>query len=109
MIRLKDILAEGKENKISLIKLTILMEKMLPELTKAQATKLTELCTEVHTLAAKFNEIPYTVFNHGDWTVLRTMMLAKLVEVKNEASKLIESDKVDVKPFIKALDEIIAE
>lgn len=112
MIRLKDLLNEvsfSKENRINLLKLSALMEKIIPELTKTESKKLTELCTEVHTMAEKLNETPYTVFNNTDWFVLKTMIMAKLLEVKEEAIKLESSDKVDIKPFIIALDEIIVD
>lgn len=106
-ISLKNLVLENKENRITLMKLTALMEKMIPELTKAQSTKLTELCTEVHTMANELNVLPYTIFNHKEWQVLKLAMMSKLMEVKVEAEKLLESDKVDVKPFIKALDEVL--
>jgi len=109
MIRLKDILVENKENRTSLFKLTALMEKLLPELNKTNATKLTTLCTEAHTLVSKLNDTPHTIFNNQDWKVMKVMVVAKLMEIKVEAEKLLESDKVDIKPFIKALDEVIAE
>lgn len=107
MIRLQDILLENTENRVNLMKLEALMEKMMPELTKTENTKLTQLCTEVHDMVGKFNMLPYTIHNRDDWTALRIMLMAKLMEVKKEAEKLLESDKVDVKPFIKALDELL--
>jgi hypothetical protein len=107
MIRLKDILLENTENRVNLMKLEALMEKMLPELTKTENTKLTQLCTEVHEMVGKFNTLPYTIHNRDDWTVLRIALMAKLLEIKTEAEKMVDSDKVDVQPFIKALDEIL--
>lgn len=107
MIRLQDILLENTENRVNLMKLEAVMEKMAPELTKTQNTKLTQLCTEVHEMVGKLNMLPYTIYNRDDWTVLRIALMAKLMEVKIEAEKLLENDKVDVKPFIKALEEII--
>jgi hypothetical protein len=107
MIRLKDILMENTENRVNLMKLEALMEKMIPEMTKVQNTKITQLCTEVHEMVGKFNTLPYTVHNADEWTVLRIALMAKLMEVKTEAEKMVDSDKVDVKPFIKALDEIL--
>lgn len=109
MIRLQDIILENKENRISLMKLTVLMEKLLPELSKAQQTRLTELCTEACTLIEELNQFPYTIFNHQGWQVLKLGVITKLTEVKLEAEKLMESKTVDVVPFIKALDEIIAD
>lgn len=111
MIRLRDLLNEAsfnKENRINLMKITTLMEKLIPELTKAQSTKLVELCSEVNEMAIKLNEIPYTIFTHTpEWKILEVALIAKITEVKTEAEKLLNSDKVDVRPFIKAIDEII--
>lgn len=112
MIRLKNLLNEvsfPKENRINLMKLTTLMEKILPEVTKAQSKKLTELCTEVYEMASKLNQTRYTVFNHNEWALLKALMMTKLLEVKDEALKLEKSDKINVKPFIIALDEIIVD
>lgn len=111
MIRLRDLLNEtsfNKENRINLMKITTLMEKLIPELTKSQSTKLIELCSEINEMVIKLNEIPYTVFNHTpEWKLLEVAFVSKLAEVKVEAEKLLNSDKVDVRPFIKAIDEII--
>jgi hypothetical protein len=100
------VMVENKENRINLLKLTAIMEKMLPELTKPQSTKLTELCAEVHTLAGQLNTLPITIYNHEPWKVLKVAMMAKLMEVKTEVEKLKE-DTPHVKQFIKALDEVI--
>jgi hypothetical protein len=112
MIRLKDILIEhgNKENRINLMKLEVLMEKMLPVLAKNNATKLTQICTEIHQMATKLNELPYTLWNaYPEWPVLKVALISKIAEAKEEASKLLESEKVDVLPFVKALDELIAD
>lgn len=112
MIRLKDLVLESysnKERRINLMKLEVIMEKMLPELTKAGATKLTELCNEVHQMAADLNKIPYTLWNsYPEWPILKTALIDKLNEVKAEALK-ITSEKFDASTFIKALDEIISD
>jgi len=110
MIRLKDILMEhgSKERRINLMKLEVLMEKLLPELTKAQATKLTQICTEIYQMATTLNETPYKIWNaNPEWPLVKLALKSKLMEAKEEASKLLESDKVDIRPFVKALDEFI--
>jgi hypothetical protein len=112
MIRLKDLLSENygiKENRVNLMKLEALMEKMLPELTKTDATKLTELCSEVHQLACDMNKIPYQIWNaYPEWPILKAALIAKLMEVKEETLKA-SSDKFDATTFIKALDELISD
>lgn len=107
MIRLTDILLENSKNRVNLMKLEAIMEKMKPEFTKAENKKISELCTEVHQMAESLNNLPYTIFNHQEWNLLRLGLMAKLVEVKAEAEKLMGEGKVDVVHFIKALDELI--
>ena len=111
MIRLKDLLNEvsfPKENRVNLIKLTVLMEKLIPELTKNQVTKFSQLCAEAHDMVRQLNEIPYTIYNNvPDWKLLEVALIIKLSEIKIEAEKLLNSTKVDVRPFIKAIDELI--
>lgn len=110
MIRFRDILFEhqSKERRLNLMKLEVLMEKLLPSLTKAESTKLTQICTEIHQMASELNETPYKVSNaHPEWSIVKLALRSKLIEAKEEVSKLLESDKVDVRPFVKALDEFI--
>jgi hypothetical protein len=106
-IRLKDIVLENTQNRVNLLKLDAIMEKLTPELTKAQNTKITELCAQVHEMVDALNKLPYTIFNHQEWNVLRLGLMGKLVEVKAEAEKLMGEGKVDVAHFIKELDELI--
>jgi len=107
MIRLKDLLPENKENQISLMKITILMEKTLPELTSAESKKLMELCAEVHKMAEELNKTPYTIYNAESWQVLEAQFVEKLMAVKEEAEK--HADKAYVKPLLSALTEVIAD
>lgn len=107
MIRLSKLLLENTENRVNLMKLEAIMEKLTPELSKAQDTKLSTLCTEVHELVESLNKLPYTIYNHSEWQVLQLSLMSKLMEVKSEAEKLIGTGIVNVVPFIKALDEII--
>lgn len=107
MIRLKDLIPENKENQISLMKITILMEKTLPELTSAESKKLMELCAEVHKMAEELNKTPYTIYNAESWQVLEAQFVEKLMAVKEEAEK--HADKAYVKPLLNALTEVIAD
>lgn len=111
MIRLTELLVEhgNKERRVSLTKLEVLMEKMLPEFKKSEATKLTELCAEVHQIVQDLNKLPYNLWNaYPEWLVLKATFIGKLMEVKIEAQKL-HSEKCDCTAFIKALDELIAD
>lgn len=102
------LLNENIENRVSLMKITAIMEKMLPEVTKAQSKKLMELCVEASNMADMLNQIPYTIHGTEKWVALKTAMLLKLAEIKQEAMKL-DPEKVNVKPYIVALDEVIAD
>jgi hypothetical protein len=108
MPTLQEILMEGKENRVLLTKLTVLMEKLQPDFTKAQATKMMELCSETHQMVNLLNTLPYTIHNHMDWKVLKMGLVQKLMEVKVEAEK-INSEKLNTTSFIKALDELIVQ
>lgn len=113
MIRLQDIIMENNtaqghtENRVSLIKIAVIMEKVLPSVDKSVATRLTELFAEVSDITSTLNATPYTKFNMEGWEFAKAALYAKIVEMKVEVEKLCESDKVDVKPLVKALDEII--
>lgn len=107
MIRFKDLLPENKENQISLAKITVLMEKTLPELTSAESKKLMELCAEVHKMAGELNKTPYNIHSVGSWQVLEAQFIEKLMEVKKEAEK--HQDKLHVKTLLNALTEVIAD
>jgi len=108
MPTLQEILMEGKESRVLLAKLTVLMEKLQPDFTNAQATKMMELCSETHQMVNLLNATPYTIHNHMDWKILKMGLVQKLMEVKVEAEK-INSEKLNTTSFIKALDELIVQ
>lgn len=107
MIRLKDLLMENKENRVSLTKVATIMEKVIPELTDAQSKKLMELCAEVHSMADDLNKTPYTIYNFESWQVLEAQLVEKLGKIKEEAEK--HADKLHVKTLLNALTEVIAD
>lgn len=102
------LLNESIENRVSLMKITAIMEKMLPEVTKAQSTKLMQLCAEATNMADMLNQFPYTIHGTEKWKALKTAMILKLAEIKEEAMKL-DPEKVNVKPYLIALDEVIVD
>jgi hypothetical protein len=107
MIRLTDLLLETTENRVNLMKLEVIMEKLLPDLTKTQNTKFTQLCAELHTMVGNLNMVPYTIHNNPEWRLLHGALMIKMLEVKTEAEKLIDHETVNIKPFINALDDLI--
>jgi hypothetical protein len=109
-ISLKKMMVESmvKENRVNLMKIGALLEKVYPELTKAQNTKLTELFTEVSMLATQMNTIPYTKFNMDAWQLLLLSTNTKLMELKEEVAKVAGNKKnINCAPLLKALDEAI--
>lgn len=110
MIKLTDILLENAYNRVNLMKIGALMEKALPELTKDQSEKLTELFTELSMMATNMNGLPYTVkeYKLNEWQLLIASFHKKLDEFRSEVMNIHEkSDKVNCTPLIKALDEVL--
>ena len=109
VIRLTDFLVENAERRVNLMKIQAIMEKLYPELTSAQSKKLTELCTEVHMMASQMNTIPYirTESSMTQWAILEAAFKAKVVELKEEVTKVCEDKKIDCTTVVKALDEVL--
>jgi hypothetical protein len=109
MIRLKDLLVENAENRINLMKVQTIMEKLYPEITGEQSKKLMELCTEMHMMASQLNTIPYirTESSLAEWTLLVTAFKSKVTELKEEVIRVCENKKIDSTTVVKALDEVL--
>lgn len=114
MIRLQDIIMENSaqgyvQNRVNLAKIVVIMEKVLPAVDKSVATKLTEIFAEVSNITNTMNTTPYkrTEESLAAWRLAEAALYAKICEMKEEVEKLCESDKVNVKPLVKALAEII--
>lgn len=109
-ILLKNLISENTYNRVNLMKIGALMEKALPELTKDQSKKLTELFTELSMMSTNMNGLPYTVkeYKLNEWQLLIASFHKKLDEFRSEVMKINEkSDKVNCAPLIKALDEAL--
>lgn len=90
------------------VKLNVLMEKLLPELTKSQAKKLVEIYADICAMATALNMTQYTKFNMSEWVILKTATAVKLTEMKDEAQKISSKKKdIDFRPLIKALEEAV--
>jgi hypothetical protein len=110
MIKLQHLLLESaaKLNRVNLMKINTLLEKIMPSLNKNQSKKITELFTEISMLATQMNALPYTQFNADAWHFIIFGANAKLVELKEEVVK-ISNSKADINcaPLLVALDEAI--
>lgn len=110
MIRLKDIIAESfvPENRISLTKVSVIMEKLMVDLNEADAKSLVELYTQLNVMVTELNSTPYTKFNMDGWAIAVLAAKQKIGELKETAMKIAESkNSVDCSTLIKALDEVI--
>jgi hypothetical protein len=80
MIRLRDLLLENPENRINLMKVQTILEKIYPVLKDAQVKKLMELCAEAHVMASQLNMKPYvrTESTMVEWKFLIAGVHAKI-------------------------------
>lgn len=110
MIRLSNLLVESTERRVNLMRVIAIMEKVLPELKAADAKKITEAFTEFAMLVENLNSLPYTVkeYKLNEWQLLSAVTQAKLTELREHVAKLCtESSPVDLKPLVKALEEVL--
>jgi hypothetical protein len=105
-LSLKSILQENVQNRINLMRLTTLIEKVVCHLSATQAKTLTECFAEVSMLATNLNTLKYTQFNVNEWQLLIAATFVKLNELRSEVVEIAKSKKdVDFGPLLKALDE----
>ena len=107
---LKKLMMENalKTNRINLMKIGALMEKITPELNKTQSKKVTELFTEISMMATQMNVLPYTKFNMEAWQLLILGTNQKLMELKEEVAKIASGKQnINCSPLLNALDEAI--
>jgi hypothetical protein len=110
MIRLRDLLTESAENRINMMKVHIIMEKIYPELSSTQSEKLMKLCVEVNNMVDNLNKLRYirTGSSLFEWKILIFAAGAKLTELRTEVEKISESTKeINFTPLLKALDEVL--
>lgn len=110
MIRLRDLLLENPENRINLMKVQAIMEKLYPVLNDNQVKKLMELCAEAHMMASQLNTKPFvrTETTMVEWKFLITGVHAKINELKEEVMKIAETEKtINFMPLVRALDEVL--
>jgi hypothetical protein len=113
-ILLRDLISEagntGPENRVTVMKIASILEKVLPELTKKQAEKLTELFEEISLMATHLNSAQYTVKENDlyNWESVLSEANETVDKMRTEVEKLAESKKnVDFRPLILALDEVL--
>ena len=115
MIKMRDIIVESlltesvmhPVHRISLGRIQINLEKVLPEVTKKQAKKLEKIFEEISDVATTLNAIPYTKFDHSAWVIEIELLNNKLQELQKEAQSIAKNKKIDCAPLMKALQEVL--
>lgn len=103
-IRLTEMLNENMENRVNLMKVEILMEKVKEQIKGKKLESLSKKCMMVKETSEMLNNMPYTIHGLEKWNFLKVAMITALTEIKTELVKLKD---VDVTHLVKALDEII--
>jgi hypothetical protein len=110
MISLKTLILENAENRVNMMRVQTIMEKVYPMLTETQTKALMQLCTEIHMMVAQLNTKPYlrTEASMMEWKLLLAATQMKLNELKSEVLTIAESkEELNLVPLIKALDEVL--
>jgi hypothetical protein len=104
---MKNLLRESAERRLNVMRIQVLVEKVIPEVTESQAKTLTELCAEISMRVTNLNAIPYTIFNAHVWQLAIMETYMKITELREEVVKISEGGKSECcAPLIKALDEV---
>lgn len=113
MIKLTDLITEaGKENRINSMRLIALLEKLMPELKKAQQEQITKLTAKLLEGITKVNEMPYNYNTMSVWhmTELAEVVLpakdlhVKLTELLKKPTKDLNVETVQM--VVTAIDEL---
>jgi len=106
--KLKDLLVENVENRVSLTRIEAILEDLAPQLSEAEQNKLAGAYVELKTLATALNETPYTIFNHDHWKLLKMVLAGKVAEFRLVLEDIAEDNKdVDCWPLATALDTVL--
>jgi hypothetical protein len=87
--------SEGVENRVSHVRLNGVLAELSQHLDKSQQDKLAEMFVELEMLGDSMNQIPYSIFTHNDWKMLKMVYMKKVTEMQEEIEKL-QKDKKDV-------------
>ena len=110
MIKLNDLLNEHfvVQNRVNMMRINTILEKMLPELSKTDAKKVTKLFDDFNILVTEMNTKPYTKFNVDEWVGMVIVANEKLDEIRKHVVKISEKKTdVDFNTLIKALNEVL--
>lgn len=110
MISLKSLILENAENRINMMRVQTIMEKVYPLLSEADSKDLMQLCAEVHMMVAHLNTKPYirTEESMMEWKLLLAATTMKLNELKSKVITISESrTELNLVPLMKALDEVL--
>jgi hypothetical protein len=98
-------LYENVENRMSTHRLNVVLAELAQHLDKSQEKKLAEIFVELDMLAKGMNKIPYSIFTHDDWKMLKAVYISKVKEMQDELEKLQKNKKnVDFHKVMKVLE-----
>lgn len=107
-IKLKDLINEAVENRISLTKVSALLEKASEELSEKEREKLAEPFVELELIVDAFNKTPHTIFNNDQWVLLKIVLMGKVAELRLAIDQVAEKNKkVDCCPLKDAIDLLL--
>lgn len=110
MTRLRDIINESIENKISTAKVDALIEKVAEELSKADQEKLAKPYVDILCMVDMLNKTPHTIFNNDQWALFKLMFSGKVAELMLVVDECAEKNKkIDHIPLRNALEQLLTQ
>jgi L-rhamnose mutarotase len=105
---MKNLIKENTENRVNLMRLDAILEKLAPQLSTSEQEKLADVYIDLKEIADALNVTPYTIFNNADWKLLIMIMMGKVAQMKLIVNEIAEDNKeVDCWPLMKALDLVL--
>lgn len=108
MIRLTELLSEGTENRVTLMRVETLLGNVAHQFNSKEQEKLADMYISVKDLSESLNQLPYTAFNHNHWQLLKLILRGKVAEMIIAVEDIAEKNKhVDCASLTIALQTIL--
>ena len=105
---MKNLIKENTENRVNLMRLDAILEKLAPQLSTSEQEKLADVYIDLKEIANALNVTPQTIFNNADWKLLNMILMGKVAQMKLVVNEIAEDNKeVDCWPLMKALDLVL--
>jgi len=115
MTRMRDLISEatigsGNENRVSLMKVEIILEGLVKQLSEKEQEKLAEVYVQLKFLGEGLNTIPRTAFNGDHWRWMNFALMGKIAEMRMVVEDISSDNKeVDCRPLMGALDLLLTQ